>query len=89
MTHELWHIICGGVGKVVAWLLLKDGETTVQIPKYSRAFVNIIYTSEGMKHKDVEKAEKLIADFRHKFYKLVAQPGDDIHYQSPEPPHEH
>jgi hypothetical protein len=82
------HIICGGVGKIVAWLPLKDGDVTVQIPKYSRAFVNIIYSQEGIDHKKAEKIEKLIANFRHRFYQMVAQPGDDVHYHSPGPPAE-
>lgn len=86
MTHEIDHIWCGGVGDIEAWLPLKDGEITILLPKYSRAFVNIIYRGEGVPHKTVEKIDKLVADFRHKFYHLVAQQGEDIHYQSPDPP---
>jgi hypothetical protein len=89
MTHEIWHIICGGVGKILAWLPLKDGDTTVLIPKYSRLFFNVIYSTEGLSHEEIEKIDKDINKLRHKLYKKFSRPGDDIHYQSPEPPHEH
>lgn len=88
MTHEIDHIWCGGVGDIVRWAKLVDGDREIPIPVYSRAFVNIVLVADGMKHKDVEKASDLVANFRHKFYKLVAQPGESVHYQTPHPPSE-
>ena len=76
-------IICGGVGDLERWAKLIDGEHEVPIPVYSRAFVNVILVTDGIPPKKVERARKLIDQFRHKFYKLVAQPGEDIHYTKP------
>ena len=76
-------IICGGVGDLKRWATLIDGEHEVPIPVYSRAFVNVIYDQHGIPEKKVKRIEKLIDDFRHKFYRLVAQPGEDIHYTKP------
>lgn len=86
MTHEIDHIWCGGVGEIVRWATLIDGDKRIPIPVYKRAFVNVIVVGDGTPHKDIEKATKLVENFQHKFYKAVAQPGDDIHYRSPDPP---
>lgn len=86
MTHEIDHIWCGGVGEILRWAKLVDGDVEIPIPVYSRAFVNVVVVGKGTPHKDVEKATKLVETFQHKFYKAVAQPGDDVHYKTPHPP---
>lgn len=92
MTHELGHIECGGVGKILRWAVLVDGDQRIPIPVYERAFVNVVIMGHGIEHKKIDKAKKLIAKFRHKLYHLVALPGEPIHYETPhqpaEPPHE-
>lgn len=76
MTHELWHVICGGAGNLL-------GDINIKIRDHDVLNVAVALKPEQIPPKDFEKLKKRIAKDVHKWYDEARKLGLDVSYYQP------